>query len=222
MLPVEGGARRYPPHLSPDSLRHVFSYGDATSLIAARGACRVWRGLADESPAWRWLCAELWHDKQNHPVEQWVRLPVPLPDPEDAVRDQVELLLLLQLFTGGTLRNSSALAMDMLNLTRIVDVDRKAAPISHVLREQQIELENQLRRLRPVSQAPSSSQRDLEYSKLSKSIITNISSPLVVAVEDRERFQSEGRLLSWHESYLASMEDSRRTCITYEVALRPH
>lgn len=147
---------RHSPHLPPDALWQIFSYCGTSSLAAARVACRIWRELADKAPAWRSLCAELWLDKQNHPVEQWVRLPVPLPDPEDAVRDQIELLLLLKLFAGGTLRTSSARAMDMLNLIRIINVDRKAAPISHVLREEQIELENHLWRKRIVLYLPSS------------------------------------------------------------------
>ena len=208
--------RAGPTHFPADSLLHVFSFGDARCLSSARGVCRRWGRLADESSSWSRLCARLWSDKQNHPHEQWVRLPRPKVDADDLIRDELEVLLLLQMFSGGKLRTSSALAMDLLNFIRVMTSHRKAAPISHVLREQQIETEN---RLREISLTPASSLRSSEFSQLVQTIVSNIRTPREVSAEDRARFEEEGRLLTWRQSYLASLEDSRRTCITYEVRL---
>ena len=80
---------------SPDILQQVFGYLHAPALTSVRAVRRDWMKLADDSLAWPELCRELWQDKQNMPLEQWVRCPSGA-SPEDTTRHQIEYLLLFR------------------------------------------------------------------------------------------------------------------------------
>ena len=198
-----------PLSLSDDLLRHALSFLDAITLTLIRLVSHRWCVFADESEAWRFLCAELWEDKQFHPLEQWVRVPAEPEDADQATRNQIEMILLQMLYKGLDVSASLSENLSNLLLTRLMTEKRKAAPISRVLRERQIALEEELLRC----------QDDQIRERLTTAISKNIGSPIVVSSEDIRWFQSMGLLLTWRESFIASVIDSSRCCLTYGVSV---
>ena len=199
-----------PLSLSDELLRHALSFLDAATLTLLRLVSHRWRVFADESEAWRSLCAELWEDKQFHPLEQWVRVPQEPEDSDQATRNQIELVLLQMLYTGLDVSSSVSENLSNLLVTRLMTERRRAAPISRVLRERQIALEEELLRCQDV-------QRRV---RLTAEVSRNIRSPIIVSSDDLRAFHSEGLLLSWRESFIASVIDSSRCCLTYGVTRR--
>ena len=191
---------------SPDLLQHVLGHLDALALTSARAVQRSWTEPADECAAWPGLCEELWRDKQNMPLEQWVRCPAEASE-DDTARHQIEFLLLtLQLSSAETAVELER-ALVLLKFLRLSTKRRQAAPVSVFLREEQIHLENEYAECRDEARRRS----------LLESIVTNMRTPVEVDESMLGRLRGEGRLLSWRESFVASMLDCSRSCITYEV-----
>ena len=64
--------------LTEDCLFYCFEYLDADEV--AFGVCYVckhWGQLGSDDSLWRKLCAVLWKDKQNHPLERWMMVSLP-------------------------------------------------------------------------------------------------------------------------------------------------
>ena len=192
---------------SPDLLLQVFGFLDAPSLTSARATQRLWTEPADGSPAWPLLCWELWREKQNVPREQWVRT-FSEASPEDTARHQIEFLLLILQMSSASMPEVEHM-LTVLKFLRVSTKRRQAAPVSVVLREEQIGLENEL----------AGCEDEVRRERLLETIVANMRSPVAVDEAVLDRFRSEGRLLSWRESFIASMFDSSRCCIHYKVFL---
>lgn len=193
--------------LSDELLRHAFSYLDAATLTLVRLVSSRWCKTSDESDAWRLLCAELWEDKQFHPLEQWVRLPPEPEDPDQTTRNQIELVLLQMLYTGVDVSPDVSENLANLLVARLMTEKRRTAPISRVLVERKIALEEELLRC----------EDEQRRAWLTAEISRNIRSPISVSCEDLQEFRSQGLLLTWRESFIASVVDSSRCCLTYGV-----
>ena len=193
---------------SEDILGHIFSFLDVLSLTRARLVCRTWQSPADNSTEWNHHCEVLWSNKQNHPHQLWVKLPIEPASPKDLVRLQMEFLLLQQMKLAGDsfdpyLRDIAV----TLGVLRMNSRQRAAAPVSHVIRGRQIQLENKLREC----------MDEKGSDDISAQVSANIATKVTVDDDLLKEFKDEGTLLTWRESYIASIVDSTRTCINYEV-----
>lgn len=180
----------------------------------ARGINKYCRNLADDSPSWSLLCKQLWEGKQFHPWEPWVRMHPEEPEESDLIRDQVELLSLLLLFEGAHPVQELELINHQVRLISLFSKRRQAAPISRVIREEQIFLENGLYDL---NAEPAHLVVPSAHALLADEIVANISHEVVITDELLCEFKQRGCLLSWRESYIASIIDSTRCCPTYSV-----
>ena len=184
----------------------IFGYLDSLSLTSVRAVQKDWTELADDSLAWPGLCRDLWLDKQNVSLEQWVRCPSEV-SAEDTARYQIEYLLLSLQLSSADDSAEVERVLQLLKFLRLSTRRREAAPVIVVLREEQIRLENEYAGCRDEGRRRSLLDR----------ILTNMRSPVVVDEAVLERFRAAGRLLTWRESFIASIVDSSRCCITYEV-----
>lgn len=200
--------------MSEDSVLHIFSFLDALSLTAARGINKNCRRLADNCPAWSLLCRQLWEGKQFHPWEPWVRIHPEEPEEGEIVRDKVQLLALLLLFEGAHPEQELELMYHEVRLIALFSRKRRAAPISRVLREEQIRLENSLY---DEDAEPADLVVPSIHTALANQVVKNLSSELVLTDEIFEEFRRRGDLLSWRESFIASVIDSTRCCPTHSV-----
>ena len=195
----------------PGVLERVLGLLDAVSLTQARGVSSLWRSCSDDSASWESLCADLWRGKQNHPLEPWARLS-PTGDEgqreDQRARDGIELIHLLLLF--GDSGRGSPTALSYLAFLRLSSPDRVAAPLRHVIREEHISLENELRL------CASESRKEV----LLQQVLNNLGSSIGDLKEYKETFRRAGRLLSWRESYIASVTDSTRCSISHSVIPR--
>lgn len=193
-----------------DVLGYIFTYMDVKDLITSRLVCRAWMVSSDVNERWKDHCRALWGDKQNHPLERWARIPRDSLSVDDITRLQVEFLLLHQLQRGEETSVEDPRFTDLytcLNFIAFMSPHRAAAPVSHILRNQQIQLENDLQACADKS----------EQDRLTEQIITNINSPIEVEATVLKDLDDRGLLLSWRESYVASVVDSLRCRMTYEV-----
>ena len=192
-------------------LQYTFSYLKPYELTQIRVVCSYFKDLADDSTIWPELCKDLWSTKQNHPYEQWIRLDSPPIDELEMVRHQIETIFLYLLLEGReSLSEFPYESLVCLKFIRLMSKKREAAPISHYLREEQIALEEQLLQL---------SANDPGVESMRQRVINNIQSPVHITSLVMQKFRDEGMLLSWRESYIASVIDSTRCCLTYPVHL---
>ena len=193
--------------LSQDILLGIFEFLDPVSYITLRAVHRSWFAMKNDSPSWKTFCEDLWRNKQNHPVERWVRVS-PTPDSEeDIARNRIETLSLYLLLLSDPLPYDLERCVNSLQFIRLAARSREAAPISTLLREEQISLESQL----------TFCESDAERLSLSEQILKNINTPQIVTSLHLQFFEEQGKLLSWRESYIASIIDSFRCSITYNV-----
>ena len=194
--------------LSPELVFHILSYLDALALTQTRLVSAKWKELADSSSAWPLLCKKFWETKQNHPYERWVAVEEEEDSVEEVVRDQIEFLLLQSLMTGGGHSQETDASLILLKFIRLSSKKMAATPLSYWVRSQQIRLEHDLL---------SVSKTQEEKSRIRDEIVKNMQSSVQVNEPALDELQRKGVLLSWRESYIASVEDSSRTRITYEV-----
>ena len=207
-----GGRRQL---LAEELVLHIFSFLDALSLTMARGINKNSRRLADESPSWSLLCMQLWQGKQFHPWERWVCIQPENPDEGEIVRGKVELLAILLLYQGAHPEKELELIHHHARLIALFSRKRRAAPVSRILREQQIILEN---RLYDEDAEPADLVVSSMNSAVADQVVKNITSEFILTKEILEDFRRRGELLSWRESYIASIIDSTRCCPTYSVS----
>ena len=192
--------------LSPDLLLGIFDFLDPVSFVTLRAVHRNWFAMTNDSPSWKNFCEHLWRGKQNHPAERWVRVSTPEPD-EDVDRNRIELIGLYTLLISDAIPPDLEACLHSLQFIRLSTRRREAAPISTVLREEQISLESQY----------ASCESEAERISLSEQIIRNINSPQIVTPLDLQLYEEQGKLLTWRESYIASIIDSLRCSISYKV-----
>ena len=180
----------------------------------ARGINKNCRRLADECPSWYLLCSQLWEGKQFHPLEPWVRTLPEEPEDSEVIRDRVQLLALLLLFEGAHPEQELELMHHEVRLIALFSRKRRAAPISRILREEQIFLENGLY---DEDAQPTDLIVPSCHAAAAEHVVKNLSSELVLTDEIFEEFRRRGDLLSWRESFIASVIDSTRCCPTYSV-----
>jgi hypothetical protein len=185
----------------------IFTYLDAVELTTCRQINHSWKFLSDESSHWEFLCQILWNDKQNIPIHPWVLVEEIYDDSEEIARNKMELVMLQMLYVGSMTSPSDDDILARLLFIRKQSARREAAPIVNVLREEQIQLENQLVETDDID----------ERSVLVFTIIANMNTPLKVSNEDLNAFIADDRLLTWRESYIASLIDSTRCCLTFGV-----
>ena len=186
---------------------------------------RAWRDTSDRSEAWRECCRSLWITKQNHPLDRWITLP---PDHHEenesyytqyqSELDNIEILLLYMLSPDQlpspndvtTMKYSSYL--DALSLARRINQPREAAPLSHYIRERQIQKEREYFTLSEEE------GMEVEMEKMRIDILNNLQQSMSSEwFQDRYRaYEGSDLVLSWRESFIASMVDSKRCRITYE------
>ena len=194
-------------------LQHTFSYLNADELTLIRVVCSYFKDLADDSIIWPELCRDLWSTKQNHPYEQWIRINSQPFDELEMIRHQIETIFLYLLLEGrASMSEFPYESLVCLKFIRLMSKKREAAPISHYLREEQILLENQLLEL---------SAEDPNIETTRQRIILNIQTPVNITTSAMQTFRDEGTLLTWRESYIASVIDSTRCCLTYPVIPLP-
>ena len=201
----------YPALGNEGVLDRIFGFLDAVSLTRCREVNALWKICSDGAVVWENLCAELWKDKQNHPLELWVKLQtsvVEQVDEDESCRNALEYLHLQLLLTDYDHSNRTALSC--LAFVRLSCTKRRAAPLRHVHREEQIRLEKELRDCTCLSTRQSLIHR----------IEQNIKSSAGGIDENCELFKKSGRLLSWRESYIASIQDSTRCSISHSVSIR--
>lgn len=190
-------------------LQHTFTYLDALDLTHLRVVCSYFKEQADESMIWSELCRALWGNKQNHPWEQWVRVSSESVDEEEMIRHQIETILLYLLLEGRAVMSQSLYdSLVCLKFIRIMSKKREAAPICHYVREEQIRLEHQLL----------NDLKDTERDSIRQQIIGNIETPVNITSTIIQQLREENRLLTWRESYIASVVDSTRCCLSYAVS----
>ena len=192
--------------LPDEILQHIFKFMSAAVLTKSRQVCHIWRDISDNSESWKELCSGLWQDKDNHPLEPWVRV-----DPEDdcvddVVRDRIEYLVLMMNVYGVGQRNNNNTLLKVVSYINFCSPKKVAAPISHHIRYQQIFLENLYM----------SYESDIGRERLAETIVRNQKTPVRITDVDLERYRAQGRLLSWRQSYIASVVDSTRCRLTYE------
>ena len=189
----------------------ICGFLDASTLTRCRELNSQWKITSEGSEVWKNLCACIWRDKQNHPLEPWVKFNAPEPeefDENETSRDALEFLHLLLLFSDNHPDNPAMLTY--LAFIRLSCTKRCAAPLRHVIREEQISLENELRA------CTNESIRE----RLLHQILQNIPSPIGDIRSISEELRESGRLLSWRESYIASILDSTRCSVSHPVCLR--
>ena len=191
-----------------DLILQIFSHLDALSLTQARLVCEEWKSLSDSSSAWSLLCKAFWETKQNHPFERWVRVEEEEDSQDEIFRHQLEFLLLQALMEGQCHSQEIDAMLILLKFLRISSKKMRATPVSHWVRAQQIQLETELH----------SCSRTLEEMDLLKlRISANINRPATANEFQLKTLTEKGLLLSWRDSYIASIIDSSRSRITYEV-----
>ena len=199
-------AQARPRSLPHEILRETFQFMSAETLTKSRQVCQTWRRLADSSDSWQNLCSKLWVDKDNHPLEQWVKVDAEDDSVEDTIRDRIEyLVLMMNVFEIGERRKNETV-LNVIAYINLCGTKKHAAPISHHMRYQQIFLEN-------LYLAYDS---ETGRSKLAETIVSNQRTPIQVTDSDLERYRVQGRLLDWRQSYIASVIDSTRCRLTYE------
>lgn len=197
------------PHsasLPSEILQEIFGFMSAEVLTKSRQVCHAWQHLADSSDTWQGLCSELWRNKDNHPVEPWVRVDPEEDCAEDLIRDRIEYLVLMMNVYGIGQRNNNDTLLKVVAYINLCSPKKVAAPISHDIRYQQIFLENLYMAY----------ESEVGREKLSETIVKNQKTPVVITDIDLDRYRSQGRLLSWRQSYIASVMDSTRCRLTYE------
>lgn len=205
-----------------DVISHIMHYLDLDSLLITQYVSKEWKNESDCSPNWRYYCEKLWMNKQNHPLERWVRITPPVRA-FDLTLDQVELLALLLLHSKQEPPTVSVLDADherLQDLTKCVLIvrtmsqKREAAPISHYIRERQIFNEYDTYAHRGELYA-----HDCASLEIRTKLPFTVSAPLHrFVIRNKGQELREWDLLSWKHSFIASIIDSRRCCITYEVS----
>lgn len=202
----------------------VLSYLPPKDLCAACRVSKTWNAIASTCEKWEDHCEELWRGKQNHPLERWALLVTPsvdhISEEEMHIRSQI-LCLTLLLLQSNALRNAFPIdatrtvedIVEMGNILTVIQAKhapQMAAPISTVIRYEQIQLENLL--------AGMDEGLDPEGCETVTGIIrTNMKTPVRVDAAAMRPYMLDGRLLDWKESYLASLRDSWRCWPSHEV-----
>lgn len=207
--------------IDQDTLRLACTFLEVQDLMNLSRVSTEWAAAANSCEQWKLHCENLWHNKVNHPFVPWVRVdhdPIEDETEKDHIRAQITFLCTLLL--EGDSRNlfqdtprsmaidESVKLLKTLEARHLCLLPQKAAPITSAIRYEQIELENVLYAMDPTADPAS-------YETLKDVIVTNMATPVVVDDKALQSFRSEGRLLTWRQSYLASIADSFRCRLGY-------
>lgn len=232
--------------LLADCWAHAFSYLDATSLARVALMCKHWRSLSDESVLWIHHCARLWKGKQNHYLERWVDIShienvESIVDVEDARRGDLSYIQ-QQVRVLRQLHAAYSQNYDYLQMTAPNSQDSGAARqhlgrihralTDMVLLQTPVASGDAQRRMHmPVSQYYLSAvvrKETLLFNRLGKpdsvceagaqeEVSAALSAPLRITQQHVDALDAMGALLTWKQSYMASIRDSKRTWLTHTV-----
>lgn len=228
----------------------IVSYLEPKDLSISREVSKIWRELSDTSTSWIIHCSKLWNGKQNLYLERWVDTTrtSELISFNDTVNNQAikeQAFALNQFYVKSSdLFDASRSSSDPAELERIrLYLNRINDAIDRLLDFERLNAhmaedpcyQVQRRRFMPASQYFLSKrivieqQLFLSYPSLSSEEISNrfrqqilqsLQSEIVISDSDMRSLDERGVLLSWRESYYASIVDSKRTWITHEVNLQ--
>ena len=226
---------------------HAMKYLSPEDLFCSREVNKAWKHLSDSSTSWRLHCSNLWAGKQNMYLERWVNLDhcpemVSFNHLSNNSKIKEQAFKLNQFYIKSSeaydfARSSSdpeefERIRDYLNrindaIDRLLDFERLNAHMAEDSR-----MKTQRRQSMPASQYLLSrniipeQQLCLSYDSLSseqfadslrEQILEALQTPLTISEADMKELEDKGVLLSWRDSYYASIRDSKRTWITHEV-----
>lgn len=226
---------------------HALKYLSPEDLFRSREVNKGWKQLSDTNTSWRLHCSNLWAGKQNMYLERWVDVEhcselLSFSDISNSSKIKEQASQLNQFYMKSSesfdyARSSSnpvefGRIRDNLNrindaIDRLLDFERLNL---HLTGDHRVK--SQRRLCMPAAQYFLSrniileQQLFLSYDSLSsehfadclrQQVLGTLRSPVTVSESDLRQLEDKGMLLSWRESYYASLKDSKRTWITHEV-----